>query len=174
MMAPRSRRARSGPAVPWGTSDARRHEVSHDGWGHVAESALTDMLGIDAVRRVRALLAERPDAVVILGDTDGRLLWASAPGSEGLFGRRPESFQGDTRFDYVHPDDVGRARRAFARALEGETVRYQVRALTAGGAWRRVTSVTWCVDGPRGRGVVTITTSDDPHVLAWPSTTDPQ
>ena len=135
----------------------------------MSDSALTDMLATDAVRRVRAVLAERPDAIVTLGDTAGHLLWASAPGTEGLFGRAPESIQGNTRFDYVHPDDVGRARRAFTRALEGETVRYQLRARTADGAWRHVTSVSWCVDGPWGQGVVTITTSDDPFVLAWPS-----
>jgi PAS domain S-box-containing protein len=124
----------------------------------VDEHSLHEMLDEGAVRRVLRMVGSRTDVVVTIGDAAGHLLWASTPGSEGMFGRRPEQFTGHTRFDYVHPDDEAQARRQYARALDGETVRYTIRVRTADERWRRVTSVAWAVGSAAEPLVVTITT----------------
>ncbi len=135
------------------------------------ETPLDDVLDDAVVRRVREALADRPDAIVTLGDPQGRLRWASAPGSEGMFGRTPPEVEGHNRWDYIHPDDVARARRGYARALEGETVRYTIRGRAADGSWVTVTSVAWAVSSPWGPAVLAITTAEgDEDDLAWPST----
>lgn len=132
----------------------------------VSEQELTQVLDSLAVRRIRDLLDARADAVVTIGDADGHLRWASTPGTRGLFGRSPEDFREHNRFDYVHPDDVERARRHHEAALEGQTTRYSLRVRTADDRWKQVSSVAWAVDAPWGRAVITITTAEEP--LAWP------
>lgn len=119
---------------------------------------LDDVLNSASVRELRRLFDESPDAVVTLGDVDGRLLWASRPGSLEGFGRDPSTFVGRDRFDFVHPEDRGQARRMYGRAADGETVRYVSRAHAADGRWVTVATVAWGEDIRGERVVVTITT----------------
>lgn len=127
----------------------------------MGETPLDDLLSDAVVARVRAAVADRPDAIVTLGDADGHFLWLSEAGSQGMFGRTPEQVRGHTRWDYVHPDDVPRARRGYARALEGETVRYSMRGRGVDDSWLMVTSVAWAVTTPWGTAVLAITTAND-------------
>ena len=137
----------------------------------MADTPLDDVLDDEVVRRVREVLADRPDAIVTLGDAQGRLRWASAPGTQGMFGRTPPQVEGHSRWDFVHPDDVARARRGFARALEGDTVSYTIRARADDGSWVAVTSVAWAVASPWGLAVLAITTAEgEEDDLAWPRT----
>lgn len=119
--------------------------------------ALDQILEMPDIRRVQEMLADRRDAVVTVGDVEGRLLWASEAGSTDLFGRIPATFTGHNRFDYVHPDDVEHARRGFERAAARETVEYVIRARTAEDEWKWISTVAWGVEGPQGRVVVAIT-----------------
>lgn len=130
--------------------------------GTVGIKRLEDVLDSASVRELRRLFDDSPDGIVTLGDVDGRLLWASRPGSLERFGREPSSFVGRDRFDYVHPEDRAQARRMYGRAVDGETVRYVSRARAADGEWVTTATVAWGehVDGERV--VVAITTSVEP------------
>lgn len=121
---------------------------------------LDDLLDDEGVRRVRELLADRPDAVVSLLDADGRMLWLSEPGSRGMFGRTPDAVEGQTALDYIHPDDRHRTRDHYAKALAGDTVRWSARALDAEGRWRAVTTVAWGV-GPDVMVAISTASVDD-------------
>lgn len=126
-----------------------------------------------AVRELRRLFDESPEAVVTVGDADGRLWWASRPGSLEGFGREPSSLIGANRFDFVHPDDRSEARRVHRRALDGETVRCVVRARAADGRWLSAATVAWREETDDEPVVVAVTTPlgepdapthpDEPH-----------
>lgn len=134
---------------------------------------IEDVLGTSSVRELRRLFEESPEAVVTIGDADGQLWWASRPGSLEGFGREPSAFIGANRFDFLHPEDRERARRLHGRALDGETVRYVVRARAADGRWLAVATVAWREDAAAEPVVVAVTTplgepdgptrSDDVH-----------
>ena len=126
----------------------------------MGDEQLEDVLDEGSVRRIRDLLQDRDDAIVTIADPDGHFLWVSAPGSLGVFGRRPEEVSG-TRFDYTHPEDRARLRRQLRLAMLVDTARYTVRGAAADGDWRTVTSVTWAVEGPWGTALVSITTPAD-------------
>lgn len=123
---------------------------------------LEDVLDTAAIREVRRLFADSPHAVVTLGDAEGRLWWASRPGSLDTFGRDPSSFLGSDRFDFVHPDDQATSRRMYARAVNGETVRYVSRARAADGRWVTAATVAWSEPWEGSRVVVAITTPTAP------------
>ncbi len=125
---------------------------------------IEDVLGMASVREVRRLLEEMPDAVVTVGDPDGRIRWVSRRGTQASFGRDPSEITGQNRFDYVHPDDRARARRAHGRAATGDTVQYAFRAEAADGTWVPAVTVAWSEMVDRDRVVVSITAitpSDD-------------
>lgn len=107
------------------------------------DQRIDSILGTNAVSRLRALIGDRSDAVVAVGTADGELLWASEVGSRWMFGRDLGDFQGTSRFDYVHPDDLAGYRQKHQRALQGETVTYSVRASTADGEWTEVSGTMW-------------------------------
>lgn len=83
--------------------------------------AIDEVLDIASVRQVRSLLAGSPDAVVLIGDAEGTVPWASRPGT-AEDGREPSSLIGTQVFGYVHPDDRDWVRNRYARAASGETV----------------------------------------------------
>lgn len=132
----------------------------------IAEVArIEDVLDTATVRELRRLFDDRPDAIVTLGDPDGRLWWASRPGSLERFGREPSTFIGRDRFDYVHPEDRAHARRTYRKAAAGETVRYVSRARAADGEWVNTATVAWGEDVDAQRLVIAITTplEEDAH-----------
>lgn len=104
---------------------------------------IEEVLNTASVRELRRLFDESPHAVVTFGDADGHLWWVSRPGSLEGFGREPSAVVGANRFDFVHPEDRARARRQHVRALDGETVRYVVRARAGDGRWVKVATVAW-------------------------------
>lgn len=119
---------------------------------------IEEVLDTASVRELRRLFDDSPDAVVTLGDADGRLWWASRPGSLEGFGREPSAVIGASRFDFVHPEDRARVRRLHGRALEGETVRYVVRARAADGRWVKAATVAWTEELDAAPVVVAVTT----------------
>lgn len=125
--------------------------------GAQGNDPIEDVVSTASVREVRRLLEGMPDAVVTVGDPDGRIRWVSRPGTQESFGRDPSEIIGRSRFDYVHPDDRARARRAHARAAAGETVRYAFRGRTAGGTWVPAMTVAWSETVDRAALVVSIT-----------------
>lgn len=134
---------------------------------------IENLLDSASVRELRRLFDESPDAVVTLGDADGRLRWVSGRGSLEGFGRDPSEVTGANRFDFIHPEDRARARGLHRRALDGETVRYVVRARAADGRWLTAATVAWREEVDDEPVVVAVTTplgesdrptrSDDVH-----------
>lgn len=119
---------------------------------------LENLLGSASVRELRRLFDESPDAVVTLGAADGRLRWASGRGALEGFGHEASEVTGTNRFDFIHPEDRARARRLHRRALDGETVRYVVRARTGDGRWLTAATVAWREEADDEPVVVAVTT----------------
>ncbi|MDZ4825844.1 MAG: diguanylate cyclase, partial [Actinomycetota bacterium] len=98
--------------------DARDPMESEDGWRRVLENS--------------------SDLVFVLDD-HGTLTYVS-PASERMLGYHPLARVGDSVFDLVHPDDVGRATEAFGATIArgGIAPRLEVRVRTADGDWREL------------------------------------
>lgn len=126
------------------------------GTGDFGFDGLEEVLSRPEIRRLREILAERADVVVTVSEPEGRLLWGSQTGSLSMFGRAPSSFEGQSVYAYVHPDDVAHVRRSFQRAMEDDTANYAARGRAEDGSWRRVILLTWRTDGPSGPALVTI------------------
>lgn len=108
------------------------------------------------VQRLRGLLEDRSDAIVSLLDAEARVLWATAPGSSGMFGRIDDTdYRGQRALDFVHPDDRHAYARVFASASEGSTVRWRGRAFDSHGRWVPVLSMMWRIQG--GDAVISVT-----------------
>jgi PAS domain-containing protein len=91
---------------------------------------LEGLLSRAEVRRLRAVLDERDDALLSLNDATGHVLWATVPGALGIFGRELEQFRGQHASAFLHPDDQRAWERAFARACAGATVEWEGRVST--------------------------------------------
>jgi diguanylate cyclase (GGDEF)-like protein/PAS domain S-box-containing protein len=103
----------------------------------------------------RTLLQHVLDVVAVL-DAEGTLRYVS-PAVEAMLGYAPEEVVGTGVFDYVHPDDVGRAVGALAETLvtPGALPPIEFRARRADGAWRYVEVVrNNRLDDPDVGGVV--------------------
>lgn len=126
--------------------------------GDMGIEPIGQLLDIASIRQVRTLLADSPDAMILIGDAEGTVLWASRPGTDDA-GREPSSLIGRPVFDYVHPDDREHVRRTWARAASGETVQYTYRASSMAGGWGTATTVAWGEPGQSGPVVVTISSA---------------
>jgi hypothetical protein len=104
---------------------------------------LEQLLSRAEVGRLRGIIEERDDAVLSLAAEDMTLLWATRPGSQGVFGRAEEQYQGKDARSFIHPDEVREWERGFRRALGGATVRWEGRAMTESGAWVGVRTLMW-------------------------------
>jgi diguanylate cyclase (GGDEF)-like protein/PAS domain S-box-containing protein len=103
----------------------------------------------------RALLRHVLDVVAIL-DADGAVSYVN-PAVEAMLGYAPEEVVGTCVFDYVHPEDAGRAVAALAESLEtsGALPPVKFRARRADGSWRHVEVVrNNRLDDPSVGGVV--------------------
>ena len=91
--------------------------------------------------RFRALTQNSSDIITLLG-TDGTVHYQS-PSIEHILGYRPEELVGKSIFDYVHPEDLGRVRRAFAKGLAEPDLHPSVqhRFRHKDGSWRYLESV---------------------------------
>jgi PAS domain S-box-containing protein len=115
-----------------------------------AEEAL-----VESERRFRSLVRNASDVISLL-DAGGAIIYQS-PSVERVAGYAPEAMLGANVFDYVHPEDVRRARASLERALRHEApqppVEYRFRA--ADGSWLYLESVSTNLLGdPSVRGVV--------------------
>jgi len=105
---------------------------------------------------LRAALAEHASDVILVGNGDGKIVYAS-PSVTEAFGYQPDDLVGLDGFDIVHPDDIDKVTAAFATQAEHPRVpaRVEVRARHADGSWREVETVfTNCLDDPRISGLV--------------------
>lgn len=103
-------------------------------------------------------LVRNTSEVITLLEADGAIRYAS-PSHEQIFGRKPESVKGKDAFDIAHPDDVGRARKAFERVLSSPAGRavptLDLRMQHADGSWRHMEAVfNNLLDDPNVRGIV--------------------
>jgi len=91
--------------------------------------------------RFRVLTQNSSDMVALLG-TDGTVHYQSLS-VERILGYRAEDLVGENVFDYVHPEDLERVRRAFAEALADPNLRLsaQYRFRHKDGSWRYLESV---------------------------------
>jgi hypothetical protein len=104
---------------------------------------LEGLLSRAEVRRLRAVLDEREDTVLSLNDAAGHVLWATAPGARGVFGRHDEQYRGIHASAFLHPDDLRGWERAFARARGGATVEWEGRVSTGTGGYVAVRVLMW-------------------------------
>jgi len=98
-------------------------------------------------------LVEDLDEVIYAVDEDGTLTYAS-PAVETLMGYKPEEVVGHRFAEYVHPEDLDRARRGFQRLLAGRDQTDEYRFVTKAGQvrWGR-TSSTPISEGSRVIGL---------------------
>ncbi|MCU1450851.1 MAG: Diguanylate cyclase/phosphodiesterase with sensor(S) [Acidimicrobiales bacterium] len=105
--------------------------------------------------RFRSLVQNGFD-VVTVSDAEGTVLYDS-PAIERVLGYTADERLGKSSFDYLHPDDRGRARDILARALETPRMLMQleVRARRSDGSWRWLEmGITNLLEDPTVGGVV--------------------
>lgn len=131
-----------------------------DGTWHVMEGSANNLLDNPAVKGIvinyrdvterqraqeslkqreehfRVMIDNSLDNVVIL-DKEGALLYES-PSIERVLGYKREQFKGKTTFEFVHPDDLARVSKAFAKVVKnpGSASKGEVRAPHVDGSWR--------------------------------------
>ncbi|MEE8373040.1 MAG: PAS domain S-box protein, partial [Dehalococcoidia bacterium] len=72
-------------------------------------------------------------------------------------GRTPEDRIGRNSFEFVHPDDMAEAAKAFAQLMRdpGSTIHTEIRGLHKDGSWRALDVIGRnLVDDPKARGIV--------------------
>ncbi|CAA9469742.1 MAG: diguanylate cyclase/phosphodiesterase (GGDEF & EAL domains) with PAS/PAC sensor(s) [uncultured Rubrobacteraceae bacterium] len=113
----------------------------------------------EALRRseehFRSLIRNASD-IVTLYEADGTVRYAS-PALERVLGYEPAERVGALSFELIHPDDVARAREAFADILRGpnQSVAVEVRARHRDGSWRHLQAVgTNLLDDPSVGAIV--------------------
>lgn len=104
---------------------------------------LDRLLAEDAMVRLRELLEDRPDAVLSLTAPDLTSLWAAERGAEGVYRRQPTEYEGASTRDFVHPEDLPRWEACIARALAGDSARFDGRALVGHEQWILVRTYLW-------------------------------
>ncbi|MEW6440597.1 MAG: PAS domain S-box protein [bacterium] len=103
----------------------------------------------------RALIENVSDIVVVLA-ADGEILYQS-PSAERLNGYEPGEVVGRNAFEYIHPDDLPKAARAFSEILQtpGAMGREEARFQRKDGTWRTLEWVmTNLREQPQVRGIV--------------------
>jgi len=100
--------------------------------------------------RLRLLFENVSDIITVLSP-DGVIVFET-PSIERLLGYAPQERNGANVFDYLHPDDVGLAREAFADVIAGAVRRIEVRLRRKDGAWRTFEAIgrnSACGPGPQ-------------------------
>jgi PAS domain S-box-containing protein len=88
------------------------------------------------------LLVEHTSDIVSVLAPDGVIVYSS-PSAERVLGLTPSELAGRQVFDFVHPDDLGRVRAAFAETLRtlGFAPPFEYRVRHADGSWLTVESM---------------------------------
>ncbi len=105
--------------------------------------------------RFRSLIQNAPDVIMVL-DADSKILYDS-PSTQRVLGYEPGERLGRRGFDYVHPEDLGRAEQTFAEVLTdpGVEALVEYRLRHKDGSWRHFEATrTNLLDDPAVGGVV--------------------
>jgi PAS domain S-box-containing protein len=105
--------------------------------------------------QLRAMVESGLDAFVLL-DAEGRLVYQS-PSAEPILGFSPRERVGRSAFEWVHPDDLDRARQEFVRlsATPGARSLIEVRVQHRDGTWHYVeAAASNCLHDPDVRAIV--------------------
>jgi PAS domain S-box-containing protein len=103
----------------------------------------------------RALTEMAADVTTVLG-ADGTIRYES-PSAQQVFGYQPGELIGQDVLEYIHPEDLARARRALAEAVAspGSATRIELRFRHRDGCWRTVEGTTRNLLGnPNVKGIV--------------------
>ena len=105
-------------------------------------------------QRFKALVQEGGDMISII-DTDGKYSYTS-PTTTAILGITPEQFQGNTIFDFIHPEDIEKASNYMQRiAKEKKVIVEPFRLKDGNNEWRWIETVlTNMTDNPSIRGIV--------------------
>lgn len=105
-------------------------------------------------QRFKALVQEGGDMISII-DTNGRYSYTS-PTTTAILGITPEEFQGNTIFDFIHPDDIEKATSYMQRiATEKKIIVEPFRLKDGKNEWRWIeTLLTNMLDNPAVKGIV--------------------
>ncbi len=110
---------------------------------------------LEGEERFRLLVENSLDAIAILNE-DGTIRYES-PSFERVLGYRPEDHIGKNPFEFVHPDDVPDAARAFSQLMQnpGANLHEEVRVWHRDGSWRTLEVVGQnLLDNPAVAGIV--------------------
>lgn len=109
---------------------------------------------LQSEQRFKALVQEGNDMISII-DTDGKYSYTS-PTTTAILGITPEQFQGNTIFDFIHPEDIEKASNYMQRiAKEKKVIVEPFRLKDGNKEWRWIETVlTNMTDNPAIRGIV--------------------
>ena len=102
----------------------------------ITERKLLDERVRNSEKYFRALVANASELITIF-DAAGEITYES-PAIERILGYLPEERIGKSIFELIHPDDLGEARRLFAKGLQHPGTAYlrEYRARHRNGSWR--------------------------------------
>ena len=109
----------------------------------------------ESEKRFRSLVQNGSDVITVL-DVEGTICYES-PSIERVLGYLPEDLIGESVFDYIHPDDLGRVRSIFIDITKNSGIGgpVEVRARHVDGSWRYLEAiVNNLLDDPVVRGIV--------------------
>lgn len=109
---------------------------------------------LQSEQRFKALVQEGSDMISII-DTNGKYSYTS-PTTTAILGITPEEFQGNTIFDFIHPEDIEKASKYMQRiANERKVIVEPFRLKDGNKEWRWIETVlTNMTDNPAIRGIV--------------------
>ena len=109
---------------------------------------------LQSEQRFKALVQEGSDMISII-DTNGKYSYTS-PTTTAILGITPEEFQGNTIFDFIHPEDIEKASKYMQRiAKEKKIIVEPFRLKDGNKEWRWIETVlTNMTDNPAIRGIV--------------------
>ncbi len=113
-------------------------------------------LALEASERRFRALTEKAQVLTVVCSAGGDVMYAS-PAARVMLGREPEDLRGSNVFDWIHPQDVERARREQERVLafanHGTESIYRYRH--ADGRWRHLASLASnCLEDSAVQGIV--------------------
>jgi diguanylate cyclase (GGDEF)-like protein/PAS domain S-box-containing protein len=101
--------------------DLRVLEAVGEHVGAAVSTALLHARVRNSERRYRLLTQNSSDLVTLMEETG--IIRYQSPALERILGYFPAELLGKNAFDYVHPDDLGRVKAAYAKSLEDPSVR---------------------------------------------------
>lgn len=109
---------------------------------------------LQSEQRFKALVQEGGDMISII-DANGKYSYTS-PTTTAILGITPEEFQGNTIFDFIHPEDIEKASNYMQRiAKEKKVIVEPFRLKDGNKEWRWIETVlTNMTDNPAIRGIV--------------------